>query len=137
MLLWTWYGYADPGQTIDKAVEDQIHALDSAQRKADIDTAQETMCAEAPLSVTVYPKLLQAINTGEWDGWIFNETGGDQAFFRSASQKSHLTVGTAETATAEQASSAWIWAAVAIAVAVIAVLAVVLVRRSRRAVEEG
>ena len=37
----------------------------------------------------------------------------------------------------EQTSSTWIWAAVAIAVAVIAVLTVVLVRRSRRAVEEG
>jgi peptide/nickel transport system substrate-binding protein len=158
MYLWTWYGYADPGQTIDSyttaqienwnepcwssleydaAVEAQTHALDSAQRKADIDTAQQVMYAEAPISVTVYPKLLQAINTKEWAGWIFNETGGDQAFFRSASQKSYLAVGPAATATAEQASSSWIWAVVAIAVAVIAVLAVVLVRRSRRAVEEG
>ena len=119
MLFWTWYGYADPGQTIDsyttaqienwnepcwsnaefdQAVEDQIHALDSAQRKAYIDKAQEVMYADAPLSVTVYPKLLQAINTKEWTGWIFNETGGDQAFFRSASQKSYLTVTPATTA---------------------------------------
>jgi len=62
---------------------------------------------------------------------------GDQAFFRSASQKSYLTVGAAATATAGQTSSTWIWAVAAIAVAVIAVLVVVLVRRSRRAVEEG
>ena len=62
MYLWTWYGYADPGQTLDSyttaqiegwnepcwsslgfdaAIEAQTHALDSAQRKADIDTAQE------------------------------------------------------------------------------------------------
>ena len=44
---------------------------------------------------------------------------------------------TPATAAVEQTSSTWIWAAVAIAVAVIAVLAVALVRRSRRAVEEG
>ena len=158
MYLWTWYGYADPGQTLDSyttaqiegwnepcwsslgfdaAIEAQTHALDSAQRKADIDTAQEIMYAEAPLSVTVYPKLLQAIDTREWDGWVFNETGGDQAFFRSASQKSYLTVGAAAAATAEEASATWVWVVAAIAVAVIAVLVVVLVRRSRRAVEEG
>ena len=121
MYLWTWYGYADPGQTIDSYTTAQIenwnepcwsnarvrrrpwrtqtHALDSAQRKADIDKAQEVMYADAPISVTVYPKLLQAINTKEWAGWIFNETGGDQAFFRSASQKSYLTVAPATTAT--------------------------------------
>jgi peptide/nickel transport system substrate-binding protein len=158
MYLWTWYGHADPGQTIDSyttaqienwnepcwssleydaAVEAQTHALDSAQRKADIDTAQQVMYAEAPISVTVYPKLLQAINTKEWAGWIFNETGGDQAFFRSASQKSYLTVAPATTATVESSSTTWIWAVVAVVVAVGLVVALMLVRRSRRAVEEG
>ena len=55
MLFWTWYGYADPGQTLDsyttaqienwnepcwssaeydQAIEDQTHALDPAERKA-------------------------------------------------------------------------------------------------------
>ncbi len=72
------------------------------------------MYADAPLSVTVYPKLLQAINTKERAGWIFNQTGGDQAFFRSASQKSYLTVAPATTAANEAASTTWIWAVVAI-----------------------
>jgi peptide/nickel transport system substrate-binding protein len=158
MLLWTWYGYADPGQTIDsyttaqienwnepcwsnaeydQAVEDQTHALDSTQRKADIDKAQEVMYADAPMSVTVYPKLLQAINTKEWAGWIFNETGGDQAFFRSASQKSYLTVAPATTAGVSGTSNTWIWAVVAIVVVVAVLIVILLVRRSRRAVEEG
>jgi peptide/nickel transport system substrate-binding protein len=158
LLFWTWYGYADPGQTIDSyttaqienwnepcwssleydaAVEAQTHALDATQRKADIDRAQEVMYADVPLSVTVYPRLLQAINTAEWDGWIFNETGGDQAFFRSASQKSYLTVAPAETATAEATSKTWIWAVVAVAAAVVVIAVVLLVRRGRRAVEES
>jgi peptide/nickel transport system substrate-binding protein len=157
MYLWTWYGYADPGQTIDSyttaqienwnepcwssleydaAVEAQTHALDPVQRKADIDTAQQVMYAEAPISVTVYPKLLQAVNTKEWAGWIFNETGGDQAFFRSASQKSYLTVAPATTATAAATSSTWIWAASAAIVALVILLVVVLVRRGRRSEEE-
>ena len=103
----------------------------------DIDKAQEVMYADAPMSVTVYPKLLQAINTKEWAGWIFNQTGGDQAFFRSASQKSYLTVAPATTAANEAASTTWIWAVAAIVAALVVIVVVMLVRRSRRAVEEA
>ena len=157
MYLWWWYGYADPGQTLgsyttaqiegwnepcwsnleyDRYVDLQATQIDPQKRAEDVYKAQEAMYADAPQSITVYPKLLQAINTAQWDGWIFNTIGGDQAFFRSASQKSYLTVKPASTAGVAGTSSTWIWALAAAAAAIVAVLAIVLVRRGRRSEEE-
>ena len=157
MYLWTWYGYADPGQTLgsyttsqiegwnepcwsspeyDRAYAQQAVQLDPQKRKQYIDVAQQAMYADSPQSITVYPRLLQAINTKQWTGWIFNAVGGGQAVFRSASQKSYLTVKPASTAGATGASSTWVWAVVAVVAALVILLVVVLVRRGRRSEEE-
>ena len=158
MYLWTWYGYADPGQTLgsyttsqiegwnepcwssaayDSAYEQQAVQLDAQKRADYIYQCQQAMYADSPQSITAYPRLLQAVDTGDWDGWIFNTVGGGQAFFRSASQKSYLTVAPVAAATDTGASSTWIWAAAAAAVAIVAIIVIMLVRRSRRSVEEG
>jgi hypothetical protein len=94
------------------------------------------MYANNPQSVTVYPKLLQAVNTAKWDGWIYNELGGGQAFFRSASQKSYLTVRPKAGVEAADTSSSSMWALVAAVAVIVILLVVVLVRRGRRSVEE-
>jgi peptide/nickel transport system substrate-binding protein len=158
MYLWTWYGYADPGQTLgsyttsqiegwnepcwssaayDSAYEQQAVQLDAQKRADYIYQCQQAMYADSPQSITAYPRLLQAVDTRDWDGWIFNSVGGGQAFFRSASQKSYLTVAPVAAATDTGASSTWIWAAAVAALAVVAIIAIMLVRRSRRSVEEG
>ena len=84
----------------------------------------------------MYPKLLQAVNTAKWEGWIYNDLGGGQAFFRSASQKSYLTVRPKAGVEAAATSSTWIWAAVAAALLVVIVVVLLVVRGRRRAVEE-
>ncbi|MEI6449798.1 MAG: ABC transporter substrate-binding protein [Actinomycetes bacterium] len=158
MYLWTWYGYADPGQTLDSYTTAQIEgwnepcwsnlefdrdyrlqaqALDPRKRAAFVYGAQEAMYADNPQSVTVYPKLLQAVNTAKWEGWIYNDLGGGQAFFRSASQKTYLTVRPKAGVEAAGASSMWIWAAAAAAVLLIVVVVLLVVRSRRRAVEEA
>ncbi len=157
MYLWFWYGFSDPGQTLgsyttsqiegwnepcwsskayDAAFDAQATQIDAGARKADVDACQEIMYAENPQSITVYPKLLQAINTAKWDGWIFNTVGGGQAFFRSASQKSYLTVKPATAVESAGTSSSWTWAVVAAAGAAVAILSTILVRRRRHRAEE-
>jgi peptide/nickel transport system substrate-binding protein len=157
MYLWTWYGYADPGQTLgsyttsqiegwnepcwsnlqyDRAYGQQAVQLVTQQRKQYIDASQEVMYADSPQSITVYPRLLQAIDTADWTGWIFNTVGGGQAIFRSASQKSYLTVEPAVGATTSGTSSTWIWAVVGAAAAIVILVVVLLLRRGRRSEEE-
>ncbi|MCX6363052.1 MAG: ABC transporter substrate-binding protein [Actinobacteria bacterium] len=158
MYLWTWYGYADPTQTLDSYTTAQIEGwnepcwsnvaydgayqlqareLDPQKRAAHVYDAQEAMYADNPQSITVYPKLLQAVNTAKWDGWIYNELGGGQAFFRGASQKSYLTVKPKAGVEAAGTSSTWIWALVAAGAVIVILVVVMLARRRRRAVEEA
>jgi len=85
----------------------------------------------------VYPRLLQAVNTAKWEGSIYNDLGGGQAFFRSASQKTYLTVRPKSGVEAAGASSAWVWAAAAAAVLVVVVVVLLVVRGRQRAVEEA
>jgi peptide/nickel transport system substrate-binding protein len=155
MYLWFWYGYADPGQTLDAFTSAQVegwnepcwssprfdhyydlqaHQLDPQKRAQDIYGAQEVMYAENPQSVIAYPKLLQAVNTAKWDGWIYNTVAGGQAFFRGASQKTYLTVAPKVGVEVAGSSSTWIWALVAAAAAVVVIM---LIRRRGRNVEEG
>ena len=158
MYLWFWYGYADPGQTLDAYTTAQIegwnepcwsnaefdrfydlqaHQLDAQKRAADVYGAQTAMYADNPQSVIVYPKLLQAVNTAKWDGWIYNTVAGGQAFFRGASQKTYLTVTPKSGVEAPASSSTWIWALIAAAAAIVILAVVMLVRRGRRTEEEA
>jgi peptide/nickel transport system substrate-binding protein len=159
MYLWFWYGYADPGQTLDAYTSAQIegwnepcwsnaefdryydlqaHQLDPQKRAQDIYGAQEAMYADNPQSVIAYPKLLQAVNVKKWDGWVYNTVAGGQAFFRGASQKTYLTVAPKAGVTAVRTSSTWIWAlAAVVVVALVIVVVLLLVRGRRRAVEEA
>ena len=159
MYLWTWAGYADPGQTLDAFTAAQIegwnepcwsnaefdryydlqaHQLDAQKRAADIYGAQEAMYADNPQSVFVYPKLLQTVNTSRWQGWIrtgVNNSG--PVFFAEATQKTYLTVAPKAGAVSAGTSTTWIWALVGVAAVIVIVLVVVLARRGRRAVEEA
>ena len=160
MYLWSWTGYADPGQTLDAYTTAQIEGwnepawsnaeydryvalqaaqLDPQKRADEVYKAQEAMYGDAPLSVTVYPKFLQAINTAAWTGWIDSGIGGTgPKFFLEGTPKTYLNVAV-NTAGAQTAgsSSSWIWVVVAIVLVIIVVAVLFLVRRSRRTVEES
>jgi ABC-type transport system substrate-binding protein len=157
LYLWSWGGMADPSQTLDsyttaqiegwnepcwsdaaydRASELQMHELDAQQRAAAIARCQEIMYAANPQAVTVYAKLLQAVNTSRWDGWVYSTIEGGQAFYRQASQKTFLTVRPKAGAQTTAGSRSWIWGLVAIAGVIIVVLAVVLRRRRVRGREE-
>jgi peptide/nickel transport system substrate-binding protein len=157
MYLWSWSGYADPSQTLDAYTTAQIegwnepcwssaefdryyalqsHELDKQKRAQFVWDAQKAMYADSPQSITVYPKLLQAVNTAKWEGWIYGGVGGGEAFFRGASQKTYLTVRPRSGVEAAGRSMTWIWAA-AIVVALVALVVVLLVVRRRRAEEEA
>ncbi|MEI6449716.1 MAG: ABC transporter substrate-binding protein [Actinomycetes bacterium] len=158
LYLWSWGGMADPSQTLDsyttaqiegwnepcwsdaaydRASELQMHELDAQKRAAAIDRCQEIMYAANPQAVTVYAKLLQAVNTSRWDGWVYSTIEGGQAFYRQASQKTFLTVRPKVGAQATAGSRGWIWGLVAIAGAIAIVVVVALRRRARGRVEEA
>ena len=83
------------------------------------------------------PKLLQAINTAKREGRTYDDLGGGQAFFRSASQRSYLTVRPKSGVEAATSSSTWIWAAATAAGLWVIVVVLLVVRSRRRAVEEA
>ena len=82
-------------------------------------------------------KLLQAVNTGRWDGWVYSTIEGGQAFYRQASQKTFLTVRPKAGAQTPAGTRSWIWALVAIAAVIVVVTALLLRRRGRGRVEEA
>lgn len=146
MYLWTWTGCADPSQTPDASTTAQIegwsepcwsnkeldryyalqgHDLDKQKRAEDVNGVHKVMYADNPQSVTVYPKLRQAVDTTKWDGLICGGVGRGHAFFRGASQKTYLTFKPRSGVEAAGTSSTWIWAA-----AVALVLVVICCSRS-------
>ncbi len=158
LYLWSWGGMADPSQTLDsyttaqiegwnepcwsdqaydRASELQTHELNVQKRAAAIADCQQIMYASNPQAVTVYAKLLQAVNTGRWDGWVYSTIEGGQAFYRQASQKTFLTVRPKAGAQTPAGTRSWIWALVAIAAVIVVVTALLLRRRGRGRVEEA
>ena len=100
-------------------------------------TTARTEFLPNPQAVTVYAKLLQAVNTGRWDGWVYSTIEGGQAFYRQASQKTFLTVRPKAGAQTPAGTRSWIWALVAIAAVIVVVTALLLRRRGRGRVEEA
>ncbi len=155
MYFWTWYGYDDPGQTLnafttsqienwnepcwsnakfDRLYELQAQELDKDKRAQFVMEAQKVMYENCPESVIAYPTLLQAYNTEKWTGWLRTLNGKGPVVMTQDTQKSYLDV--APKAVAEGGKSlTWIWG-IAVA-AVIAGVTVVMLRRRRRPEEEA
>jgi peptide/nickel transport system substrate-binding protein len=158
MYLWYWMGFADPGQTLDAFTTAQVgnwnepgysshefdryenlqaEALDPQKRAEYVWKCQEVMYTDCPESAITYSKMLQALDTGHWTGWI--HTGvNDSAmmFFSEATPKEFLTVRPATSGA--NGSRAWLLAlAGAAVVAVVATVLVVVVRWRPRAEESS
>ena len=132
---WNEPCWSDPAY--DRASELQTQELDTQKRAAAVSDCQEIMYAANPQAVTVYAKVLQAVNTSRWEGWVYSTIEGGQAFYRQASQKTFLTVRPKAGAEAPAGSTSWIWALVAIAGVILVAVVVLLRRRVRSRVEEA
>ena len=157
LVVWTWTGYFDPGQTLDnfttsqmgsenepywsntqfdKLAVAQASAVDPAQRQKIIWRMQQIMYRQAPWIVLTYPRNLQAVNTAKWTGWTreFNGTGGAWGLEGNIASYLNLRPRAATTSSAGGSRIALIVIVVAV-IAAAALGAVLVVRRSRRRAE--
>jgi peptide/nickel transport system substrate-binding protein len=76
----------------DQLYEKQQTELDPQARKDMFLRMQEIMYEESPVIFMVYPKMLEAYNTGKWTGWVSSpaKTGG--VLFTSDNIDSYLFV---------------------------------------------
>jgi len=149
--LWSWDGYADPGQSLtcfttgqiegwnefawSYAPFDELDVLQTAEMDPDkraeyIHQMQQAMYGEAPCIVTVHPLKLQAYRTDRWDGWERCNSGNGGAFLAASMPwpYSGLTPKVAET----ESSSLGLWVAIVVAVVALLLVVLFLVLRNRR-----
>jgi peptide/nickel transport system substrate-binding protein len=157
MYLWTWYGYDDPGQSLnalttaqiegwnepgwsnaefDRLFELQSRELDVDKRAEYIKECQRVIYGDCVESVIAYPMLLQAYNTDKWTGWLETFHGNGPAFETQFSQKSLLNV-SQRVAEEQKSSVTWVWAVAAAAAVAVCVFVAIVVRRRRRSEEEA
>jgi peptide/nickel transport system substrate-binding protein len=158
MVVWWWYGWFDPGQTMnalmtsqegnlnepwwsnaqyDKLGEAQVAATDPQQRQQLVWQMQQLMYQQSPWIPLTYPDTLEAWNTTRWTGWTrqFNGTGG--AWELEGNIYSYLNL-QPKVATASQSSTSDtpLIAGLSVAAIVAVGIVVVIMRRRRRRVEE-
>ena len=99
MVVWWWYGWFDPGQTMNALMTSQIGNLnepywsnaeydtlggqqvaapDPQKRQSIVWQMQQLMYQQSPWIPLTYPDTLEAWNTAKWTGWTrqFGGTGG-------------------------------------------------------------
>lgn len=159
MFIWYWDGFSDPSFTLstfqtdalggnnepgwsnaefDRLWLQQAQELDPAVRQELIWRMQEIFYEEAPHMALVYPRYLQAYNTGKWEGWARVQNGTGPVIWAVDNQDTYVNLkpATAE-GDEEVGGSGGLWAAViAAAVAFVGVVVVVMLRRRRKAEEE-
>jgi len=155
IVVWWWYGWFDPGQTMnalmtsqignlnepywsnaeyDKLGGAQVAATDPQQRQAIVWQMQQLMYQQSPWIPLTYPDTLEAWNTAKWTGWArqFNGTGGAWELEGNIYSYLNLRPQTATSSSGGSSSTASTVAIVVIVVIVVAGIAVVVVRRRRR-----
>jgi len=159
MVVWWWYGWFDPGQTMnalmtsqignlnepywsnaeyDKLGGAQVAATDPQQRQTIVFQMQQLMYQQSPWIPLTYPDTLEAWNTAKWTGWArqFNGTGGAWELEGNIYSYLNLRPQTATSSSGGSSSTASTVAIIVIVVIVVAGIAVVVVRRRRRQVED-
>ena len=157
MVVWWWYGWFDPGQTLnalmtsqignlnepywsntqyDKLGDEQVAATDPQQRQAIVWQMQQLMYQQSPWIPLTYPDTLEAWNTAKWTGWTrqFNGTGG--AWELEGNIASYLNLTPKVASTSAGGSNSSVIAIVVVVVIVVAGAAFLLIRRRTRHVEE-
>jgi peptide/nickel transport system substrate-binding protein len=159
MYIWYWDGFSDPGVTLgtfssaaiggnnesgwsnaefDQLNDEQMVTLEREQRKGYIWQMQELVYTATPQIAYVYPRYLQAYNTGRWTGWTRVMSGNGPAFWAVDNQDTFIKlrpVTASESAEDGGSSATWIIAVIA-AVVVVALIAVLVVRGRRARTDE-
>ncbi len=157
IYIWTWQpSGSDPGRRLgyfrteqienqndacwsnpeyDRLWEEQSQELDPQKRLEIVHRMQEIFYTESPYIVLTYPKLLQAWNTSEWEGWRRIPEGSGAIAFLSDNVSNYYKVGPVGAESSAGGFSTGVL--IGIVVAVVAVIAIVLlVVRSRPKAEE-
>jgi len=158
MYLWSYPGYADPGDTLASYITDQIwywndmcwsnkeyDKLNTLQQGQIVDSErldsihrmQQILYTESPQIVLTYPEQLEIVNTSRWEGWT--PYLGGLAWNQGFNMDTYTNLkpkGGAESSSSSSSSTTWIIVGV-VAALVIIVLIVVFTKRSKgQAVEE-
>ena len=160
MVVWWWYGWFDPGQTLnalmtsqmgnlnepwwsnaqyDKLGGEQVAATDPQKRQAIVWQMQQIMYQQSPWIPLTYPDTLEAWNTAKWTGWTrqFNNTGG--AWELEGNIYSYLNLqpkAASASSTGGSGSKAALVGGIIVAVIIVGGVAWFLVRRRSRHVED-
>jgi peptide/nickel transport system substrate-binding protein len=158
LVVWWWYGWFDPGQTMnalmtsqmgnlnepwwsnaqyDKLGDEQVAATNPQQRQQLVWQMQQLMYQQSPWIPLTYPDTLEAWNTTRWTGWTrqFNGTGG--AWELEGNIYSYLNLRPASASgTPSGGSDTPLIAGIGIAAIVAAGIGVVVIRRHNGRAEE-
>jgi len=121
----------------DRLYVEQMSELDPQKRKELFWRLQEILYQESPVIFLVYPKMLEAYNTADWEGWVQSpaETGG--VVFTSDVIDSYLYVQPKATVEAAGTNMGAIVGAIVGGLVVVGIIIwLVLRRRTPRSVEE-
>jgi peptide/nickel transport system substrate-binding protein len=122
----------------DKLWDQQSQELDQQKRKDIAHQMQEILYRESPYIVLDYPKLLEAWNTSQWEGWQRIPQPNGAVAFISDNVSNYFKVGpkTATATTTAKSSNVGLIVGVVIAALVVVGIVVLLLRRKPK-VEEG
>ena len=127
--IWNDAFWSNP--TYDELYVKQSQQLDQAKRKALTDQMVSLFYDSAAFIDLIYPKELEAYNTGKWTGWTQIPEG--EGLHVAQSVQSFLNIRPVATTTSSGSSSGTtMYIVVAVVVVAGALLAWVLVRRSRK-----
>ncbi len=153
LYVWTWIGFADPGQTLtsmtasglgnsnepgwvnaeyDRLNVEELTTLDPLARRDVIWRMQQVMYEQTPWLVLVYPDQLEAYSTDRFEGWTQTQKGRGPAFYTGVGNDTYLNLRPMATQSGGHASSATETLAVVVVIVLVAAAAVLLIWRRRR-----
>ncbi len=153
MYIWSYDGYADPGDTLasfitaqienwnepcwssaeyDRVVDEVNSELDQEKRKDLVWQAQQIFYEQSPQIALDYPQSLEAVNTAKWDGWTRMYGGTGAAFYTSFVRDSYLNLKPKSEGVVATAGSSTVTLVIGIVVALVVVIVVVVVLARRR-----
>jgi len=159
IVVWWWYGWFDPGQTMnalmtsqignlnepywsnaeyDKLGGAQVAATDPQQRQAIVWQMQQLMYQQSPWIPLTYPDTLEAWNTAKWTGWTrqFGGTGGVWELEGNIASYLNLRPQAAVASTSSGSSTTLIAVIIVVVIAAAGTAFVVVRRRARRVEDE-
>ena len=149
LYLWSYAGYADPGDTLASFTTEQIEwwndpcwsnaeydercalqfsQMDEAERLDSIHRLQQIFYVECPQIALTYPDTLEIGNTAKWEGYTPFLDG--LAFLNAFNMDTYINLKPKSAEEEDGGTPATLWLVVAV-IAVLVVIAVVLLLRRR------